>query len=156
MESRERNEFMKLLNPIWDERFVIGYDQEIHKDDALKVNITLPLVALKRLMSSYLNTITDILEDWVYLGSTGSTESRLEPYCHLMLNELVEAISVNGQDGEAVYNEIFDAEFKARHDKMDLYAKAHANGQCVDPKCYCHELMGDKAEDTGSDSEKDS
>jgi len=63
-----------------------------------------------------------------------------------MLDELIEAISIHGQNGQAIYDEIFDAEFKARYDQMDSYAEAHENGQCDDPNCICKEFRGQDAQ----------
>jgi hypothetical protein len=137
MEESKNKIFTELLKPIQMGSVVIGYNEEIHKDDAIKVPITLPLGAIKRLISSYLEDIVEIHQVFVYCGQSGSTEIRQLPYCELMLSGIIEALNKNGQDGKAIINEIFDAEFKACCDELDLYEKTHKNGICDDPKCFC-------------------
>jgi hypothetical protein len=142
MESNEEKQFMESLNPLKVSGMVIGYDKELHNDHAMKINITLPLGAIKRLMESYLEDLAWIREACVYNGMSGSTEIRLGPYCNFMLNQLIEAVTVNGQDGKAVCDEVFERKFKKRHDDMDSYKKAQENEPCDDPECGCRQIMG--------------
>lgn len=140
----KRKEFMEALRPIRGEGHVIGYVEEIHKDGAIKVTITLPLGAIKRLISSYYETLEAIAQMSVYYGQTGSWEIRQKPYCDLMLDELICILNLHGQDGVTICQEIWDAKFKKKYDEMEVYKKAHENekGQCDDPKCHCHWLAG--------------
>ncbi len=136
--STKRN---KGLEPMGGSRFIIGYNSEIHSDDALEFSYKLPLGAIKRLIESYYKDIQLIDSSGVYCGNSGSWEIRMHPYCYRMIANLRKQLYSHGFNGEEIDDEVFDQYFKADYEKMKRFSKNHGNDvmegfkRCDDPEC---------------------
>lgn len=138
--STKRN---KGIEPISANRFIIGYNEEIHSDDSIEFSYKLPLGAIKRLIKSYHEDLLSIYQDSTYLGQSGSWEIRMLPYCHAMLSNIEKQLNECGLNGNEICKEVFDKYFKAHKEQMDRYIKNHGKVSiddckpCKDPECCC-------------------
>src|SRR5260221_13361126 len=100
----ERNEG---LEPMQLGNFIAGFDSEIHEEDVIEHTYKLPLGAVKRLIRSYYDDIESIDSEGVYLCSSGSWGLRMWPYCHKMLNNIIEQLNKHGLKGKEIFDEVF-------------------------------------------------
>lgn len=120
---------------------VVGYDPEIHGEDALEFTYKLPIGAIKRLIRSYFEEMKSIDAGGVYYGMSGSYEIRMYPYCNRMLYEIKTQLDKNGIEGRKVIDEVFDDYFKEDYEKMKRFSKNHGDNTmeafkpCNDPLC---------------------
>lgn len=126
---------------------IVGYNPEIHGEDALEFTYKLPIGAIKRLIKSYFEEIKSIDEGGVYMGMSGSYEIRMHPYCNRMLSEIETQLDRNGIIGKKIIDEVFDQYFKKEYEKMERFSKNHGHNvmesfeYCNDPLCCEKEKM---------------
>jgi len=142
--NTKRNEGMAPMS--LGNKFIVGYDAEIHEDDAKEFSYKLPLGAIKRLIKSYYDDIRSIDESGVYQSQSGSYEIRMWPYCYRMLEHIRKQVDKHGLEGKKIEDAVFNQYFKKDYDKMERHAKNHPNQgindfvRCNDPKCCEPEL----------------
>lgn len=106
---------------------VIGFDPEIHDEDAIEFTYKLPLGAIKRLIKSYMQDIKSIDEEWTYTQDTGSYEIRMSPYCNKMLFAIEKQLNKLGLKGKNIIDEVFNQYFKADYKKMKSFNENQVN-----------------------------
>ena len=127
--------------PVMGGHLIMGYNEEIHGDDSIEFTYKLPLGAIKRLIKTYYENLRSIFEESTYMGQTGSSEIRMEPYCNRMIGEIIEQLDKHGLDGKKIDDEVFDRYFKADYEKMKRFRKNHGQNvmydfkPCNDPEC---------------------
>ena len=127
--------------PVMGGHLIMGYSEEIHGDDSTEFTYKLPLGAIKRLIKSYYENLRSICEASTYLGQSGSSEIRLEPYCRRMISDIVGQLNKNGLNGEKIEEEVFDQYFKANDEKLKRFRRNHGFNvmesfkPCNDPEC---------------------
>lgn len=135
----KRNKFLAPM--IAGKKFIIGYDQEIHEDDAIEFSYKLPLGAIKRLIESYYKDIQMYDEENVYLATSSSSGLRGKPYCYQMLASTRKQLDKHGLNGKKIDDEVFSNQFKDAYEKMKIFSKNHGIDvletfkPCKDVKC---------------------
>src|SRR3989344_3251179 len=138
--STKRNKWLEPLRV--GTRGPIGYNKEIHEDDAIEFTYKLPLGATKRLIKSYYEDIQRIDSDYIYYASTGSYEIRMRPYYYRMIFDLRKQLDKHGLNWKKIDGEVFDRYFKKDYQEMERYDKNHSGQDpfndiksCKDPEC---------------------
>lgn len=122
--STEKN---KGLEPIFINNLAIGYEPEVHGIDALEASYSLPLGAIKRLISSYYDEIKECNEENVYLGTSSSMGSRKRAYCSRMIADIRKQLDKHGLNGKKVDDEVFNQSFKKDFEEMERFYKNHGD-----------------------------
>lgn len=132
----------KFLEPMFaGKKLIIGYNKEIHEDDAIEFSYKLPLGAMKRLIESYYKDIQMYDEENVYLATSSSSGLRGKPYCYRMLGSVRKQLDKHGLNGKKIDDEVFDNQFKDAYEKMKIFSKNHGIDvletfkPCKDVKC---------------------
>ena len=138
--STKRNKYLEPMAV--GDRFVIGYDEEIHYEDSIEFFYKLPLGAIKRLIRSYYEYIQMYDEENVYFATLSSSGMRGRPYCYRMINDLIKQLNKHGLNGEKIDDEVFARYFKEDYEKLKRFDKNHSDqgindpfGRCNDPEC---------------------
>lgn len=132
----------KWLEPMYAGRCVIGYNEEIHVDDATVFTYKLPLGAIKRLVRSYYEDIQGYDEENIYFRQSSSSGLRGRPYCYRMLDDIGKQLIKHKLNNKKIIQGVFDRYFKDSYTKLNRYSKNHQDQAvyynfkpCSDPKC---------------------
>lgn len=132
----QRNEF---LEPRFGKGLVVGYDPEIHEEDAKKVVFKLPIGAVKRLIFSYCKDIENFHSEWVYSNTVGSIGMRRNQYAQRMIVFIEKQLNRQKIDGEELFKLVYNESFKESADRMKRFYKNHGDAApfepCNDPNC---------------------